>query len=49
MRFHDFDRNGRADGRDFYLLNELLKEEEEREEDRGLYGESGDEDGGDDL
>ena len=32
MRGHDFDRNGKIDGRDYYLMNELLKSDEEEED-----------------
>lgn len=49
MRWHDFDRNGRIDGRDYYIMNELLKEEKEKERDE-LFNEGEDrEDGEDDL
>ena len=33
MRWHDFDRNGKVNGRDFYLMNLLLNSEEEEKED----------------
>lgn len=40
MRWHDFDRNGRVDGRDYFIMNELLKEEEEKKErEENLWGE----------
>ena len=51
MRWHDFDRNGRVDGRDYFIMNELFKEEEkqrEREE-SSIFDEETDEDAEDDL
>lgn len=29
MRWHDFDRNGKIDGRDYFLMDLLLNPEEE--------------------
>lgn len=48
MRWHDFDRNGRIDGRDYYLMNELLKTGEENED--SMYNdEDNDSESDDDL
>ena len=52
MRWHDFDRNGRIDGRDYYIMNELFKEEEKQREreNASIFDEDGSsEDGEDDL
>jgi len=49
MRWHDFDRNGRIDGRDYFLMNELLNSEEEEKENEDIFGEDEAEDSDDDL
>lgn len=49
MRWHDFDRNGRIDSRDYYIMTELLKEEKEKERDELFSEDEEGEDGEDDL
>lgn len=50
MRWHDFDRNGRIDGRDYYLMNELLKTgEEDKKEDSSFYDEDEESESTDDI
>jgi len=49
MRWHDFDRNGKIDGRDYFLMDLLLNSEEEEKENEDIFGEDEAEDSDDDL
>ena len=49
MRWHDFDRNGKIDGRDYFLMDLLLNSEEEERENEDVFGEDEAEDSDDDL
>lgn len=49
MRWHDFDRNGKIDGRDYFLMDLLLNSEEEETENEGIFGGDEAEDSDDDL
>lgn len=44
MRWHDFDRNGKIDSRDYYLMNEFLKSNEEEEKEDKLFSDYNDND-----
>ena len=49
MRWHDFDRNGKIDGRDYFLMDLLLNSEEEERENEDIFDEDEVEDSDDDL
>lgn len=49
MKWHDFDRNGKIDGRDYFLMDLLLNSEEEERENKDVFGEDEVEDSDDDL
>jgi len=49
MRWHDFDRNGKIDGRDYFLMDLLLNSEEEEKENEDIFDEDEAEDSDDDL
>ena len=49
MRWHDFDRNGKIDGRDYFLMDLLLNSEEEEKENEDIFGEDEAEDSDEDL
>lgn len=49
MRWHDFDRNGKIDGRDYFLMDLLLNSEEEERENEDVFGEDEAEDSDEDL
>jgi len=49
MKWHDFDRNGKIDGRDYFLMDLLLNSEEEEKENEDIFGEDEAEDSDDDL
>lgn len=49
MRWHDFDRNGKIDGRDYFLMDLLLNSEEEENKNEDIFDEDEAEDGDDDL
>lgn len=49
MEWHDFDRNGKIDGRDYFLMDLLLNSEEEERENKDVFGEDEVEDSDDDL
>ena len=36
MKWHDFDRNGKIDGRDYFLMDLLLNSEEEERENKPI-------------
>ena len=44
MRWHDFDRNGKIDGRDYFLMDLLLNSEEEENKNEDIFDEVFDED-----
>lgn len=37
MKWHDFDRNGKIDGRDYFLMDLLLNSEEEEKENEDIF------------
>ena len=49
MRWHDFDRNGKIDGRDYFLMDLLLNSEGEEKENEDIFEEDEAEDSDDDL
>lgn len=49
MRWHDFDRNGKIDGRDYFLMDLLLNSEEEEKENEDIFDEDEAEDSENDL
>lgn len=49
MRWHDFDRNGKIDGRDYFLMDLLLNSEEEEKENVDIFGEDEAKDSDDNL
>ena len=49
MRWHDFDRNGKIDGRDYFLMDLLINSEEEERENEDVFGEDEAEDSDEDL
>ena len=49
MKWHDFDRNGKIDGRDYFLMDLLLNSEEEEKENEDIFDEDEAEDSDDDL
>lgn len=49
MRWHDFDRNGKIDGRDYFLMDLLLNSEEDERENEDVFGEDEAEDSDEDL
>ena len=49
MKWHDFDRNGKIDGRDYFLMDLLLNSYEEEKENEDIFDEDEAEDSDDDL
>ena len=49
MKWHDFDRNGKIDGRDYFLMDLLLNSEKKEKENEDIFDEDEAEDGDDDL
>ena len=49
MRWHDFDRNGKIGGRDYFLMDLLLNSEEEEKENEDIFAEDEAEDSENDL
>ena len=39
MNWLDIDRNGRVDGRDFFILNEIIGVDDENEKENDLFSE----------
>lgn len=49
MSWLDIDRNGRVDGRDFYILNEIIGFDDEEKQEEDIFSDDSDDESDDDL